>query len=89
MRISNDGVRPGTAILSHTVDLVTVLGQENAFVGFTSGTGAAGADHDIRRWQFENSFNPIDDIGVPEPATWVLFALGAPGCAALRRRAAI
>jgi hypothetical protein len=87
VRVSTDGVRPAAAILSHTVDLVTVLGSTNAFVGFTSGTGAAGADHDILSWQFNSTFNPIEDIGdIPEPAPLAAIALGLIGLAALRRR---
>lgn len=93
VRISSTGVRPVAAQLSYTVDLVSVLGSTNAFVGFTSGTGAAGADHDILAWQFNSTFDPIDDIGggggstVPEPATLAILGIGLLGLASTRRRA--
>lgn len=86
VRANTTGVRPGAAMLSHTVDLVQELGATDAFVGFTSGTGAAGADHDIVAWQFNSEFNPIDQIGVPEPGTFAILSLGLPGISAVRRR---
>ena len=76
VRANTTGVRPATALLTYGIDLVQVLGQTDAFVGFTSGTGAAGADHDVLSWQFNSSFNPIEDIGdgtdVPEPAGFLV-----------------
>jgi hypothetical protein len=59
VRLAQTNARPAAANITHTVDLVGVLGQPDAFVGFTSGTGSAGGDHDIRSWTFINEYNPI------------------------------
>jgi hypothetical protein len=74
-------------MLSYTVDLVQELGAIDAFVGFTSGTGFAGADHDIVAWQFNSKFNPISTIGVPEPGTLAVIGFGLLGMGIARRRA--
>lgn len=88
VRLSNNNIRPDDPLLSHTVDLVATLGSTNAYVGFTSGTGAAGADHDILAWQFNSSFNPIEQIGdgVPAPGALALLGLGLFGLGWKRRR---
>ena len=86
VRANTTGIRPGTALLSYTVDLVSELGSTNAFVGFTSGTGAAGANHDILSWQFNSEFAPIETIGVPEPGMAAVFGLGLLGLGWARRR---
>jgi hypothetical protein len=82
VRANITGVRPLSALMSTNVNLVSVLGSTDAFVGFTSGTGAAGGDHDILSWEFRSSFAPID---APEPASVSLIGLGLIGLA-LRRR---
>jgi len=85
-------IRPASPILSTVVDLTTVLGSTNAFVGFTSGTGSAWGDHDILSWQFRGTYDPIIDQpgAVPEPSTYGLFAAAflAAGVALRRRRSA-
>jgi hypothetical protein len=90
VRISTDGLRPLDAFLSYNVDLVSILGSTDAFVGFTSGTGAAGGDHDILNWTFEDDFAPIGvpptTDPIPEPATMLLLGIGALGTAGSRRR---
>jgi hypothetical protein len=90
-RWSQSNVRPAAAMLTHTVNLPTVLGGNNAFVGFTSGTGGGFGEHNILSWAFENSFNEggaqIPTAAVPEPGTYALmvFGLGVIGILSRRR----
>ncbi len=44
-----------TAINGYTIDLASILGQNTAFVGFTSGTGAGWENHDIVSWTFSDT----------------------------------
>jgi hypothetical protein len=76
VRLSDTGLRSDLALLSYNLDLVSVLGSTNAFVGFTSGTGSAGGHHDILNFDFRNEFNPIV---VSEPAPVALLALSMFG----------
>ncbi|MGB3512777.1 MAG: L-type lectin-domain containing protein [Microcoleaceae cyanobacterium] len=85
VRFSENNERPEDADLSSTVDLINILGQTDAYIGFTSGTGAAGGTHDILNLQFDDSFNPIgvepvEPEDVPEPTTILgLLAFGGIG----------
>jgi hypothetical protein len=59
VRLSDSDVRPESAIVSHTVDLVAVLQTPNVFVGFTSGTGSGRGWHQILAWTFVNRYRPV------------------------------
>jgi len=72
----NSTLRPTAPTLAYNVDLASVLGQPNAFVGFTSGTGAGMGYHDIRSWTFTNTYAPISDV--PEPGSLSLLFGGLP-----------
>jgi hypothetical protein len=90
--VENSTVRPADPLLQANVDLASILGSTDAFVGFTSATGAAYDDHDILNWQFRQDFNPITNPtgggAVPEPSTYGLIGAAALlGLAGLRRRA--
>jgi hypothetical protein len=68
LRLSQGATRPSAPTMSRPVNLDGILGATQAFVGFTSGTGAAFADHDILTWQFNNAFEPIGVVQlVPVP----------------------
>lgn len=85
VRLSDTGLRSDLALLSYNLDLVSVLGSTNAFVGFTSGTGSAGGHHDILNFDFRNDFNPIV---VSEPAPVALLVLSMFGLGYRRLRKA-
>jgi hypothetical protein len=82
VRLSDFDARPLAALLTYNVDLEALLGGTSAFVGFTSGTGSAFANHDVIAWEFD-SFVPAE---VPEPSALVVIGSAVLGVAALRRR---
>lgn len=69
---------PIAPLLSFSIDLSATLGGSDlAYVGFTSGTGAAWADHDIIYWRYT-------EAAIPEPTSLAL--LGMSGFGLLVRR---
>src|SRR5271157_4367271 len=44
-----------TAINGYAINLASLLGQNTAYVGFTSGTGGGWENHDIVNWTFANT----------------------------------
>lgn len=88
VRLSPTSARPVAPLLAQTVDLTTILGSTNAFVGFTAATGSGFGRHEILSWEFRNTFSPITEpTGVPDSGTSALLLTGAiAGLLALRRR---
>lgn len=85
VRWSQTSSRPFAAQLSNTIDLVDTLGQDTAYLGFTSGTGLAWGTHEILSWEYRDSFSPITTV--PEPDTYAMILLGLIGITVLRRTA--
>jgi len=85
-RLTQGSTRPGSALVSYTVDLASVLGVTNAFVGFTSGTGSAFANHDVLSWVLDNEYAPIGGGDVPEPGSMLLLGTGLMLAAVSSRR---
>jgi len=56
VRLSQDGIRPTSSLLSHSLNIATVLGGNTAFVGFTGATGGAFANQDILSWVFSETY---------------------------------
>jgi hypothetical protein len=81
VRWSTTNLRPAAAQASATVDLPALLGQDTAFIGFTSGTGSGYGNHDILRWTYRESGEPI-----PEPSSLLLLVFGCGALAVRTRR---
>ncbi len=52
--LAADGTKPATAILSQTVDLTALVGNQ-AYAGFTASTGAVANRQTIEQWNFATS----------------------------------
>lgn len=76
VRWSNNGVRPTSALISHTIDIASTIGSNTAFLGFTGGTGSAYGNHQILGWAYSDTFISGGLAAVPEPGTYALLGLG-------------
>ncbi|SDD63179.1 lectin-like domain-containing protein, partial [Aquimonas voraii] len=45
------------------INLASILGTNQAFIGFTAATGGSWETHDIQTWYFQNRYEPIDTVG--------------------------
>ncbi|MGB7250555.1 MAG: PQQ-dependent sugar dehydrogenase, partial [Phormidesmis sp.] len=57
--ISDSDTRPTVALFEHTIDIASVLG-EDAYVGFSGGTGGLTNNQDIYNWEFSSSSGTED-----------------------------
>ena len=62
VRWSMQTPRPENPMMLYTVDLESVLGQQSAFVGFTSATFSAFGNHDLLRWHFVSGNSQVGDL---------------------------
>ena len=66
-----------TALDSYAINIASYLGTDQAYVGFTAGTGAGWENHDIVDWTFANTAQlPTPPSGVPEPGSLLLLTAG-------------
>lgn len=65
------------AINNYAINIASYLGTDNAYVGFTSGTGAGWENHDIVNWAFANTAElPPPSSSTPEPGSLLLLSAG-------------
>ena len=78
VRMSINGLRPTTAILTQTnFDIPALVGSSTGFIGFSASTGGANTNHDLLGWAYSETFLTNGLASVPEPSTTVLLGLGA------------
>lgn len=75
--LSTTNTKPGSAVMTTTVDVFDTLGAQ-AFVGFSAGNGGATGNQDILSWSFTSA--------VPEPTTAGMLLLGIAALGWMRRR---
>jgi hypothetical protein len=73
VRANQSGIRPAPPLLSRDLNIPSILGADDAYVGFSAGTGADYGNHDILSWEYRDSFNPINQV--PEPSTLIIWSL--------------
>lgn len=78
---NDQNLKPSESVLSHTVDIASLLGGPNSYLGFSGATGWAGANQDVLSWEYASSTNissihPDNNVkAVPEPDTFMMLGL--------------
>lgn len=83
VRTNQSGIRSVAPDLTRTLDLVSILGQSDAYIGFTSGTGADYGNHDILSWEYRDEFDPVQSV--PAPAALLFLGFGLLGLSRVRK----
>jgi hypothetical protein len=94
VRWAQSASRPDDAMLSYDLNIAAILGGDgppvsDAYVGFTSATGAGWGQHNILSWNFEDSFDPNGaplPTTTPEPGSLVLMVTGIGAMGLVRRK---
>ena len=86
VRANTTGIRPLSADLTHSVNLLSTLGGTSAFIGFTGATGSAFGTHEIIGFAFSDTYLAGGLAAVPEPSTYALIILGLAAAAVAQRR---
>lgn len=76
------------AVVNYGIDVASLLGTADAYVGFTAGTGSGTERQDVLNWEFSDTSTlpPVSDV--PEPMSIALLATSLLGLGAVRRRKA-
>ncbi len=61
--LSDTSVKPETALLTQNIDLEAVVGDQ-AYLGFSAGTGGLSNNHDINNWKINNKATNPGVIGL-------------------------
>ncbi len=59
VRINENSTRPAEPDLAMNEEIPTLLGQNDAYIGFTSATGLDWGNHDILYWEYRDNYDPI------------------------------
>ncbi|MDC8829394.1 L-type lectin-domain containing protein [Alteromonas gilva] len=90
VRYSQAAVKPTLEAITYNVDLTSIFGSTDVFVGFTSGTGSAYNNHDINSFSFSSDFDEnFASTGTPAvsaPGSFLLLMLSTLGLIAYRRK---
>lgn len=66
---SNSSIRPDTPYISYGIDIPSILGTSDVYLGFHAASGQEGGDFDVLSWTF-------DTQPVPLPSAVILGSLG-------------
>lgn len=72
-----------SAISNYSISIASLLGTTNAYAGFTASTGSGQENHDIVKWQLDNTATLTS---IPEPTSLIMAGAGLFAVALFAKR---